>query len=103
MGLTGLLFLALTAAGCRSPKPRVVEGPRPRPAATSATMSVEEVIAMSEKGMPDHEIIDRMVQRRVSFRLTTADVLLLHEAHVSHRVIDAMLAGERSSPRVKMP
>lgn len=77
-----LLVLGCVAAfaGCTTTR---------RPAPTPLTQ--EEIIQMAQAHTADKDIIERIKLTGTVYRLTTAEVLHLHEARVSNEVIDFML------------
>jgi surface antigen len=54
-------------------------------------LGLADIKALSRAGISDEVIISQIRQSRTAYRLSTAEVLDLHEAGVSQRVIDFMI------------
>ena len=62
-------------------------------------LTQEEIISMAKAGKPDEEIIQEIKKRRTFYRLSTKDILYLHQNGVSDRVIDFMHETELDAIR----
>lgn len=78
-----LILAALSLSGC------VVVRPRPEP------VSPEEIIRLSEEGVPPEEIIEKIRASRTVYRMDAEDVVRLDERGVDKQVIDFMMDTER--------
>jgi len=100
------LLLALLLAGsalvigCETaePPPRVVRVPTgyavPAP-------SPADIKALVKAGVADEVILSQIRNTRAVYRLTTAEIMDLHQAGVSQRVIDFMINTPRLYPTAR--
>lgn len=65
--------------------------PQRSPVPPSPPLSPMDIKAMSQAGISDEVIISQIHQSRAVYRLTARDIIDLHEAGVSQRVIDVMV------------
>ncbi len=83
---TGSLILALVvalgAAGCATTGP---QRPPPKP------LTQEEIIQMAKSGALDTDIIQKIRASGTVYRLTSTEILHLHDGGVSNAIIDFML------------
>lgn len=76
---------------------------QPEPAQAQKQMGVADVIRMSEAGIPDNLIINKIRQTRSVFNLTVDDMIKLKKAGVSDRVIEEMVQTETEKGQVAPP
>ena len=98
------LCLAALAAGCSSLPENHAPGQVHRLPAQQAAqlapvpaLTLADVEAMQRKGMAPDAIVARIRDSGAAYRLTTADILRLHQAKLPDSVIDFMLNAERSA------
>lgn len=72
----------LLFAGCATP---AKHEPPPKP------LTQEEIIQMAKAGTPDTDIIQRIQATGTVYRLSSGEILHLHENGVSNAVIDFMI------------
>ena len=80
--LSGALAVVIAAAGCATTAPK---GPPPKP------LTQEEIIQMAKSGTLDTDIIQKVRASGTVYRLTSTEILHLHDNGVSNSVIDFML------------
>ncbi len=73
------LTVALLVSGCATTAVKLPEAP-----------TVEEVVKLSQAGVPPDEIIRRMHEARAVYLLPASELAKLHDQGVSDRVIDYM-------------
>lgn len=99
------LWLAALAAGCSSlPENHAPGEVRRLPAEQAARLPVapppltlDDIVQMQRSGTSADAIVGRIRDTGSAYRLTTADILRLHQAKVPDNVIDFMLNAERSA------
>ncbi len=97
--LLSLFALLVLTTGCVSRRNQVVKHRPPvstRPESRPTLMPVDEILDMTERKLPAHEIIEKMDQRQAIFDLSVEKILMLREAGVSDKVINEMLARPSS-------
>lgn len=101
-----LAVLALLAAGCASTQTSHAPGKVERLSAEAlerilprpeAKLSLDEIMAMGKAGASSETIIGRIRETRSRYRLNAKEIVALHGAGVSDKVIDSMLEAERQS------
>jgi hypothetical protein len=83
------LLLVVAVAGvpaCQGQAPA-----RSKPAAVSTGLSVDDVIKMAKAGLSDDIILEQIQKRNRPFDLSTDQLIALKAAHVSDRIVVAML------------
>jgi hypothetical protein len=78
--LGAALLVGVLSLGCAS-----LTGPPPKP------LTQEAIIQMTKSGWTDSQILDRIRESRTAYRLTSAEVVNLHNEGVSYTVLDYML------------
>jgi hypothetical protein len=81
--------LAGLASGCASSKPKVAQ---------SHPVTVADVEALTKAGMGDDVIISQIRTSGAAYRLNAADIIDLHNAGVSNRVIQYMINSPAQAP-----
>ena len=67
-------WLLLLGSGCATTRPQ--------------PLTPADIIALTQAGVADEEIIQRITASRTVFRLSAADVVQLRQAGVSERIVD---------------
>lgn len=100
--LTGLVAVSVVVSGCGTSQPQqeaVLQQQYPATYAREqqeAPLSITDIKAMSKEGIKDDTIIAKIRDSHTIFHLGANDILDLHDAGVSQKVLDYMLNTQSS-------